>query len=443
MTNKEYLALAIPFVISTVTQPLLGAVDTAVIGRLEDPAYIGGIAVGAVIFNTLYWLFGFLRVSTSGFSAQSLGSKGEEAAYLSYFRPILISIIISICLLAFQIPIKRAAMTIYRPEADVIKHALTYYNVLIWGAPCVLMGYVNLGWLMGRKHIKASMTLQISSNLLNIMLDLYFVMGLKMGVFGVALATLMAQSYAFLLGSFFIAKKMDIKKMFFYGRSAFDLASLKKIIMVNSDLMIRTICLLIMTNMFIAKGAALGTLVLASNALIYQIQYIISYIYEGFANASSIFSGKYYGAKDRKGLEAIFKISTVNVIVLGGLISVFLLLFKEQFIGVFTTIDDVITMSKAYYFWLVVFTNVISIGMVYYGIFSGCTFTSPIRNSMIIALTVFIITYLLCIPIYGNHGLWLAFVMFSLTRSVVLYAYKNRLFHHAFDMTSGTDEISI
>ncbi|MBN2897803.1 MAG: MATE family efflux transporter [Clostridia bacterium] len=432
MTNKEYLGLALPFVISTVTQPLLGAVDTAVIGRLDDPAYIGGIAVGAVIFNTMYWLFGFLRVSTSGFSAQSLGSDREEDFYLSYMRPLLWAIVIGCLFIVFQGPIKNLAWMIYKPETMVMRHASTYYDVLIWGAPMVLLGYVNLGWLMGRKKVKASMWLQISSNVLNILLDLYFVFQLKMGVGGVAAATLIAQAYSFILGSALILLNISPKHMWRYRGLAFESSSMQKMLTVNSDLMIRTLCLLIMTNMFIAKGAAFGTLVLASNALIYQIQYVISYIYDGFANASSVFAGKYLGASDRKGLMQVFKISNRYAFGLGFIITMLLVIFQKSLLGFFTTMSDVIEMSSRYYFWLFLFTNVIGIGMIYYGIFTGCTYTAPIRNSMIVALAVFVIAYFIGTQLYGNHGLWLAFVLFSLTRSVVLYMYRNRLLERLF-----------
>lgn len=157
MKYKEYLALAIPFVISTVTQPLLGAVDTAVVGRLGNASYIGGVAIGAVIFNTLYWLFGFLRVSTSGFSAQSLGSGHEQDRYYAFVRPFVTALIMSLIFIACQTLIQNIALSIYRPEPEVTEHAVTYFKILIWGAPFVLLGYVNLGWLMGRKHVKETL----------------------------------------------------------------------------------------------------------------------------------------------------------------------------------------------------------------------------------------------------------------------------------------------
>ncbi|SHK17035.1 multidrug resistance protein, MATE family [Geosporobacter subterraneus DSM 17957] len=432
MNYKEYLALAIPFIISTVTQPLLGAVDTAVIGRLDHPSYIGGVAIGAVIFNTLYWLFGFLRVSTSGFSAQSLGSQQEEDRYYAYFRPVLIALIVSSIFIALQGFIRNGAMYIYNPEPDVMMHAVTYFKILIWGVPFVLIGYVNLGWLMGRKYVKETLFLQVSTNVLNIILDIVFVIFLRMGVAGVAYATLISQLYGFAVGNYIIFTKISIHKILAYQEGLFDKTAMKKIMGVNADLMIRTVCLLTMTNMFIAKGTELGTVVLAANAVLYQIQYIISYIFEGLANASSIFAGKCVGENNIEEYRAVLSISNLCTAALSIMLAAAVVFFKDPMISVFTNLEEVVSLCEEHVMWLVVFPLVIGIGMVYYGIFTGSTYTAPIRNSMMISLAVFAAVYFTAIPQYKNHGLWLAFILFSLTRSVVLFLYRKKLFNKVF-----------
>jgi MATE family multidrug resistance protein len=436
MSYKEYLCLAIPFIISTVTQPLLGAVDTAVIGRLDHPSYIGGVAIGAVIFNTIYWLFGFLRVSTSGFSAQSLGSQHEKDSYYAYFRPVLIALIVSIAFIMLQVFIKNAAMHIYNPEHDVMVQAVIYFKILIWGAPFVLIGYVNLGWLMGRKYVKETLFLQVSTNVLNVILDIVFVIFLNMGVAGVAYATLIAQFYGFVIGSYIIFIKINILKILNYKDGLFDRTAVKKIMVVNGDLMIRTLCLLTMTNMFIAKGTELGTIVLAANAVLYQIQYIVSYIYDGLANASSIFAGKCVGENNVREYKDVLSISNVCTVVLGIILSAAIVLLKDPMIGIFTNLEDVISLCKEHVVWLEIFPLVIGIGMVYYGIFTGSTYTAPIRNSMIISLVVFAVVYFTAIPQYKNHGLWLAFILFSLTRSIVLFLYRKQLMNKVFALVN-------
>ncbi|MEK3934476.1 MATE family efflux transporter [Sporosarcina sp. FSL W7-1349] len=440
MKYKEYLALAIPFVISTVTQPLLGAVDTAVVGRLGNASYIGGVAIGAVIFNTLYWLFGFLRVSTSGFSAQSLGSGHEQDRYYAFVRPFVTALIMSLIFIACQTLIQNIALSIYRPEPEVTEHAVTYFKILIWGAPFVLLGYVNLGWLMGRKHVKETLFLQISMNVLNIILDLVLVFAFEMGVAGVAYATLISQFYGFVLGTFLICSKLNVNTLLGLKHNIFDPGTFKKMIGVNTDLFIRTVCLLVMTNMFVAKGAELGTVVLAANAVLFQLHYIICYMYDGIANASSVFAGKSAGEKNLQEYKEMLSISNVCTAVLSIVLSVVLILFKDPIIAAFTSIESVIAMSHEFFIWLIVLPFVIGVGLVYFGVFTGCTFTGPIRDSMILSLLLFLIAYYTLIPQYQNHGLWLAFILFSLGRSVFLFLYRKKLMNRVFPQETGNEK---
>ncbi|SDZ14817.1 MATE family efflux transporter [Tindallia californiensis] len=420
MKYSEYLKLAIPFTVSTITQPLLGAVDTAVIGRLGDPAYIGGVAVGTVIFSTMYWLFGFLRVSTSGYSAQALGTKKEEDGLFALYRPSLIAMVISLLFILFQVPIFQGAMKIIRPEADVYRQAYAYFHILIWGAPFVLLNYVNLGWLMGRKKVKASMFLQIFSNGLNIVLDVVFVLYFKMGVEGVAYATLIAQITAFIIGFYLIRIHIDLVAIKKHTDRLFDKVAFRKIIGVNSDLMVRTICLLIVTNMFVAKGASLGTEMLAANAVLFQMKYIMAYFFDGFANASSVYIGTAVGENNVKLYEEVLRISTKSTFVLASAMSLLVFFLRSQMITTFTVIESVINLSMEYSVWLAAYPFVAGIGLVYYGIFTGATYTAPVRKSMILSLIPFLIPYFIVIPIWGNHGLWLSYVLFSLGRSLFL-----------------------
>lgn len=425
--HKEYLAIAIPFMLATVTQPLLGAMDTAIIGRLEEASYIAGVAIGSTIFSTIYWLFGFLRVSTSAFSAQSLGKQKENDSYNAYFRPLFIALLISCIFIVLQVFIKNAAITIYSPETDVITHATTYFDILIWGAPFVLLGYVNIGWLMGRRYARETLILQISMNVLNILLDSLFVLVFDFGVAGVAYGTLISQIVGFIAGTYIIAQKLELKKFVQFKKEVFDIASFKEIMNVNSDLIIRTICLLIMTNMFVAKGTEFGTMTLAANAVLFQIQYIISYMFDGIANASSVFAGKAVGEKNAKEFKEIFSISNIYTWLLIVILAAIMLFLGDPILALFTTIEDVLIASQEYVIWLIVFPFVVGIGLVYYGIFTGCTYTAPVRDSMLISLFIFVGAYYYLTPLYGNHGLWFAFILFSLGRSVFLYMYTGKL----------------
>ncbi|WP_332444593.1 MATE family efflux transporter [Wolinella succinogenes] len=424
---REYLSVALPFVVSTLTQPLLGAVDTAVVGRLGDASYIGGVAIGTVIFNTLYWLFGFLRVGTSGFSAQSLGAGVAKEQYFAYFRPASVALLIGLVFLVLQKPILSGAFWIYQPKEAVITSAQTYFEILIWGAPLVLLGYVNLGWIMGQRLIKETLWLQISTNLINIALDVIFVFVFEWGVAGVAYATLIAQSYAFALGLWLIGQRIPLKDLLVYGEELWDRESLRRLMSVNLDLMIRTICLLTMTNIFVAQGSRFGTEVLAANAILFQIQYLFSYFFDGVANASSVFAGRALGAKNVKDYDEVVKISNQAIGVLSLFLAFLILVGGELMIAFFTELSDVREIASAHKLWLAIFPFVGGIGLVYYGIFTGATFTRPVRNSMIGALACFGVAYSLAVPLWGNHGLWLAFIVFSFCRSLFLYGAHREL----------------
>lgn len=433
LTYKEYLYLAIPFVVSTVTQPLLGAVDTAVLGRLDDAAFMGGVAISAVIFNTLYWLLGFLRVSTSGFAAQSLGTKNHKDSSYAFIRPSIIAVFLSLFLIIFQVPIKMGAQTIFNTDLDVWESAVIYYDILIWGAPFVLIGYVNLGWLMGKKLVKETLYLQVSMNIINIILDIILVLYFDMGVYGVAYATLFSQAFGFFIGLFLITREMPFKTIFQKYSDLFEKEAFSKIIGVNTNLLIRTICLLIMTNMFIAKGSSLGKEVLAANAILFQLQYIIAYLYDGFANATSVYIGKAVGEKNLNTYRRILRVSNVSTTYLTFLCVLIMLIFSSELIALFTNIKNVIDIAENYSFWLLFFPIVIGHGLTYAGVYNGATFTAPVRDAMIISLLVFILVYYLTIANYGNNGLWLAFILFSLSRTVMLYVFLKRIERNIFN----------
>ena len=197
LRNAEYAGILLPFVLSTMTQPLLSAVDTAVMGRLSDPSYIAGVAVGAVIFNTVYWLLGFLRVGSTGFSAQASAEGGGEALYKALLPPGVMALGLSLAILLLRRPIFEGAMLLLRLDAPSRAVASTYYFILVWGAPLVLLNYVVLGWLMGLSRIRATLFMQIGSNVLNMILDILFVGVFGWGVEGVAAATLIALLFAF------------------------------------------------------------------------------------------------------------------------------------------------------------------------------------------------------------------------------------------------------
>ncbi|GAB1801438.1 MATE family efflux transporter [Priestia megaterium] len=427
MNHRTYLTLAIPLTISTMTTPLLGAVDTAVVGQLPAPAYIGGVAVGTLIFNTLYWVFGFLRVSTSAFAAQANGASDPDQGVLALSRPFLLAVIVGLLFILLQWPIEHAALLVISPDADVSRFAVEYFRIRIWGAPFTLMNYVILGWLMGMAKIKESLCLQILTNVLNMLLAILFVHVFSFDVQGVATATLIAEVTAFILGVFIILKASPFKWKMPSIQALMDTNSMKKMFNVNKDLFIRTICLLVVINMFTAKGASFGTEFLAANAVLFQIHYIMAYFFDGFANASSILVGKAVGSNDKELYKKILTLSRQWSVITAVTIASLYALFQEQVIGLFTNLPDVIELSLTYGVWLIIYPFVACFGLVLYGVFTGATEIAPVRNSMIYAMIVYIIIQITATPIWHNHGLWLAFIIYTMGRSGFLVMYTPQL----------------
>ncbi|MDR7245193.1 MULTISPECIES: MATE family efflux transporter [Priestia] len=427
MNHRTYLTLAIPLTISTMTTPLLGAVDTAVVGQLPAPAYIAGVAVGTLIFNTLYWVFGFLRVSTSAFAAQANGANNPDQGVLALSRPFLLAVIVGMLFILLQRPIERAALLVISPDSYVSRFTVEYFRIRIWGAPFTLMNYVILGWLMGMAKIKESLCLQILTNVLNMVLAILFVHVFSFDVQGVATATLIAEVTAFILGLVIILKASPFKWKMPSIQALMDTDAMKRMFNVNKDLFIRTICLLVVINMFTAKGASFGTEFLAANAVLFQIHYIMAYFFDGFANASSILVGKAVGSNDKELYKKILTLSRQWSVITAVTIASLYALFQEQVIGLFTNLPDVIELSLTYGVWLIIYPFVACFGLVLYGVFTGATEIAPVRNSMIYAMVVYIIIQITATPIWHNHGLWLAFIIYTIGRSGFLVMYTPRL----------------
>lgn len=415
---KDYIKLVIPFILSTITTPLLGVVDTALVGHLPNPAFIAGIAIGTVIFNTIYWLFGFLRVSTTGFAAQAL----DNCLLLrsSIIRPLFIAIFLGLAFIIFQKLIFVASMHIIKPNQDVQHYADIYFSILIWGAPFVLINYVLVGWLMGISKIKAVLFLQVFINLLNILMAVIFVWWFHWDIKGVAFATLIAQICCTLVGIWFTCRYLPKSEQKVDLRSILSWQSLKGVILVNTNLMIRTICLLIVTNHFISIGSTFNTEVLAANAILFQVHYMMAYLFDGFANASSVFSGRAKGNKNIHLYNQTLRWSLQACIICPIILIAIWLTFDTTIIKLLTNQTNIITLSLQYQYWLIIFPIVASGGLIYYGVFSGISYTTSIRDSMLLALLVWFVAQYIAVPIWGNQGLWLAYNLFSFGRSIFL-----------------------
>ncbi|WP_304089482.1 MATE family efflux transporter [Phascolarctobacterium succinatutens] len=427
LTNREYLGLTVPFMLSTMTQPLMGAVNTAVMGQLPDPKYIAAVSLGAILFNNLYWLFGFLRVSTTGYAAQAFGAADRELGTLAFFKPLVLALLISLACIVFQKPILEGYLAMIGAAPEVNDLCREYYYILIWGAPLVLGNYVALGWLMGQTRVRASVFMQVSMNVLNMALSIWFVFGLHMDIVGVAFATLLSQLYGGVL---------SVVLMYYYGEFDYknlpwgellDWRTFIGMLKVNVNLMIRTACLLTVNNIIAAVGASFGTVVLAANAVLLQLKDIMSYLIDGMANGAAIFSGRAVGAKSGAGLEAAIRMTFKWLVVLAAVLMGGYAAGNEFFIRLFTNIDEVVAMAMTYNVFVLFYPVCAGIGMVLYGVFCGATRTAPVRNMMLMALAVFYLLQWQLVPKIGNSGLWVALLGFMAAQSVILLYYLKSL----------------
>ena len=427
LTNREYLGLTVPFMLSTMTQPLMGAVNTAVMGQLPDPKYIAAVSLGAILFNNLYWLFGFLRVSTTGYAAQAFGAADRELGTLAFFKPLVLALLISLACIVFQKPILESYLAMIGAAPEVNDLCREYYYILIWGAPLVLGNYVALGWLMGQTRVRASVFMQVSMNVLNMALSIWFVFGLHMDIVGVAFATLLSQLYGGVL---------SVVLMYYYGDFDYknlpwgellDWRTFIGMLKVNVNLMIRTACLLTVNNIIAAVGASFGTVVLAANAVLLQLKDIMSYLIDGMANGAAIFSGRAVGAKSGAGLDAAISMTFKWLVVLAVMLMGVYAAGNEFFIRLFTNIDEVVAMAMTYNVFVLFYPVCAGIGMVLYGVFCGATRTAPVRNMMLLALAVFYLLQWQLVPKIGNSGLWLALLGFMAAQSVILLYYLKSL----------------
>ena len=444
LRGAAYSRILLPFVLSTMTQPLLSAVDTAVMGRLSDPAYIAGVAVGAVIFNTIYWLLGFLRVGSTGFSAQA-SAEGGEALYKALLLPGVMALGFSLVILLLQWPLFEGAMLLLKLDAPSRAVASTYYYILVWGAPLVLLNYVTLGWLMGLSRIRATLFMQVGSNVLNMVLDILFVSVFGWGVEGVAVATLIALLFAFLVGVFSLRRALsDVSPAETGGpagglwRAAFNPLDMWRIVKVNGHLFLRTVCMLAQTNLFMATASGFGTVTLSANAILIQIMLVFSYVFEGIANASSVFAGRASGTDDPELMEDTRRMTLRWTVGSAVFMTVVYGVWQAPMLSLFTDLPDVLAEAARYASWGLAFPLLSGVGLTCYGMFTGSSFTRPVFVSTLQALLVFLAVWAVAVPLLGNDGLWLAYLVFYLGRSVFLARYMPDLRAFSRD-NAGTD----
>ena len=297
--NKRILEIAIPSIISNITVPLLGLIDVTIVGHLGSAAYIGAIAIGGMLFNIIYWIFGFLRMGTSGMTSQAYGQRNLDEVTRLLLRSVGIGLLIALCLLLLQYPIQKTAFTLITTTREVENLATLYFRICIWGAPAVLGLYGFAGWFIGMQNSRFPMYIAITQNIVNIIASLSFVYLLNMKVEGVALGTLIAQYAGFLMALLLWMRHYKPLRKRIAIKGIWQKQAMSRFFSVNRDIFFRTLCLVIVTMFFTSAGAAQGETVLAVNTLLMQLFTLFSYIMDGFAYAGEALAGKYIGARNR------------------------------------------------------------------------------------------------------------------------------------------------
>ncbi|MDL2266200.1 MATE family efflux transporter, partial [Parabacteroides sp. OttesenSCG-928-G21] len=349
--NARILGLAIPAIITNITVPLLGLIDIAIVGHLGSAVYIGAIAIGGLLFNIMYWLFGFLRMGTSGLTAQAYGRNDTHEVTRILFRAVGIGIGIAFLLILFQYPLQQFIFLFIKPSEEVSSLAILYYRICIWGAPAVLGFYGLSGWFIGMQNTKYPMLIAIAQNIINIICSLFFVFVLKMKVEGVALGTLIAQYGGFIMAILLWRVTYYKSYSIIKWKELWNKADMKQFFQLNSDIFLRTLCLVLVTTFFTSVGAQQGDLILAVNTLLMQLFTLFSYFMDGFAYAGEALTGLFIGSKNKTALKQMIH----NLFVWGtGLALLFTGLYAlggKNFLSLLTNDSAVINASTAYFWW--------------------------------------------------------------------------------------------
>lgn len=416
--NRKILALSAPAVIATITTPLLGLMDTAFTSHMGGADYLAGIALGGNLFSIVYWLFGFLRMGTSGLTAQAVGAADEEKKWLALYRSVALAFGLGLIIIILQQPIEHLYRIATDPEPHAWAEAETYFRILVWGAPATLGAYALTGWFVGIQNSKSAMWISIIIDVVNIAVTSLFVIGLKMKVPGVASGTLIAQYTGLATGFIFVLRSG--KPVRTTLKAILDSDELSRFIKVNRDIFLRTLCLIAVTLLFTRIGAEQGTVILAGNTILMQLTLLFSYVMDGVAYAGESLVGSEIGARNHRGL-----INTCKALMRWGVVTA--IIFSAIYFAcgewILTLLSDDPSVREAasrYLPWIVAIPLAAFAGFVWDGVFIGATATQWMLASMAVSAVVFFAIAGLAHGGMGNHGLWMAFTCYLASRSITL-----------------------
>ncbi len=423
VTHRKVWMLAGPIILSNISVPLVGAVDTAVVGHLPGPESIGAVALGALIFSFLYWGFGFLRMGTTGFVAQAYGSGDWNALADTLMRVLLLALVLGAVTILVAAPLIELTFYLIDSSVEVESLAGDYAAIRIWSAPAVLCVYAFTGIFIGMHNTRATFVLLLILNISNVLLDLWFVLGLDWGVEGVALASVIAEYLAMLAGLYLLRRPIRNALARYDRTRLLDRGALLKLFAANSNIFVRTLCMLFAFSYFTAKSAGQGEVILAANVILMHLQSIMAHGLDGFAHAVEALAGSAYGAKRLQVFRRAVRLTSFWAALVALLTGLGYWVFGEAIIGLFTSIDTVIASAVHYLPWMIIAPLISVWSFQLDGIFIGTGHTREMRNAMIVSLLVYLVLLQLTIPAFGNHGLFLGLSVFMLIRALTLLFY--------------------
>ena len=424
-SDKALWRLALPMIFSNITVPLLGLVDTAVIGHLDSPVYLGGIAIGAMATSFLFMLLLFLRMSTTGLTAQAFGAKDPVRLGRARVQPLILALGAGLLIVVVRAPLIDLALHIAGGSEAVLEQARRFLEIRWLSAPASLANLVLLGWLLGVQYVRAPVILLVVGNVLNIVLDLWLVMGLHMNVQGAALATVIAEYATFFIGLWMVKRVLVMRGVTLAMLKNAWRGNMRKLLALNRDIMLRSLLLQLCFGAMTVLGARLGPEIVAVNAVLMTLLTFTAYALDGFAYAVEAHSGQAYGARQAGKLQDVWRAACRQSGLVALMFALIYALFGGHIVALLTSLPELRELARHYIFWQVVLPVVGVWCYLLDGMFIGATRGAEMRNSMAVAAAGFGLT-LLTVPYLGNQGLWLALAVFLALRGLSLWVIWRR-----------------
>ncbi len=425
--HRRVLSIAGPIILSNASVPLVGAVDTAVMGRLPDAAYVGAVAVAALVFSYIHWSFGFLKMGTTGLAAQAYGGRRDAELRAVLGRAGLLGLGFGLLVIALQLPIVGLALPLVGASEQVTELAGRYVLIRIWSTPAVLMTYAAIGWLLAVQNARAVFALQLVLNGLNVALNLLFVLGLDLAIEGVALASLIAEWAALGFALWLLRRELRRVGGRFETTRLLDRGRLLALFRINLDIFLRTLCLVTGFAVFTAESARSDDVTLAGNAILISLLHFVAHGLDGFAHAAEVLAGGALGARRRAAFRTAVRVSSLQAAALAAAISLAFWAVGPELVALYTDLPEVRAAAESELVWMILLPLVAVAAYQLDGVFIGATASAEMRNAMIASLLLYLGLLQVLVPLWGNDGLWLSLLALMALRFATLAWYYPRV----------------